>query len=317
MAYIGREPQVGNFQVCDAISVVNGQAAYTMQVSSVNVSPETANHMLVSLNGVLQQPNSSFTVSGSTITFASNLVTGDVIDFIQILGSTLDLGVPSDSTVTAAKVANDLISGKTALASEPADTDEFLVSDAGTLKRIDYSLIKASSALTKISTTTISNAASSTLDVFTSTYTNYRIIGSGFTPASDDVNLNIELYEADDTEAGNYYWSGLATVSNGSSGGDRALIAGDAASEFQIFYGADNAGDKSQVNFDMMVYKPQVSDSDTTIGVQSAGRKNPTRGSTQIFGGLGGGANSMTKIKFSFSSGNIANGVVTVYGLEN
>ena len=49
MAYIGREPQVGNFQVCDAISVVNGQAAYTMQVSSVNVSPETANHMLVSL----------------------------------------------------------------------------------------------------------------------------------------------------------------------------------------------------------------------------------------------------------------------------
>ena len=104
MAYIGREPQIGNFQVCDAISVVNGQAAYTMQVSSVNVSPETANHMLVSLNGILQQPNSSFTVSGSTITFASNLVTGDVIDFIQILGSTLDLGVPSDSTVSLAKL---------------------------------------------------------------------------------------------------------------------------------------------------------------------------------------------------------------------
>lgn len=104
MAYIGREPQIGNFQVCDAISVVNGQAAYTMQVSSVNVSPETANHMLVSLNGVLQQPNSSFTVSGSTITFASNLVTGDVIDFIHILGSVLDLGVPSDSTVSLAKL---------------------------------------------------------------------------------------------------------------------------------------------------------------------------------------------------------------------
>ena len=94
MAYIGREPQVGNFQVCDAISVVNGQAAYTMQVSSVNVSPETANHMLVSLNGVLQAPTSSYTVSGSTITFASNLVTGDVINFIHILGSVLDLGVP-------------------------------------------------------------------------------------------------------------------------------------------------------------------------------------------------------------------------------
>jgi hypothetical protein len=142
MAYIGREPQVGNFQVCDAISVVNGQAAYTMQVSSVNVSPETANHMIVSLNGIIQAPGSSYTVSGSTITFASNLVTGDVINFIHILGSVLDLGVPSNDTVGAAQIKDDLISGTTALASEPADTDEFLVSDAGTLKRIDYSLIK-------------------------------------------------------------------------------------------------------------------------------------------------------------------------------
>ena len=107
MAYIGREPQIGNFQVCDDITVVNGQAAYTMQVDSVNVFPETANHCLVSLNGVLQKSSGtspSFTISGSTITFASNLVTGDVINFIHILGSVLDLGVPSDSTVSLAKL---------------------------------------------------------------------------------------------------------------------------------------------------------------------------------------------------------------------
>jgi hypothetical protein len=104
MAYIGREPQIGNFQVCDAINVVDAQAAYTMQVGGVNVSPESANHMLVSLNGILQAPTSSFTVSGSTITFASALETGDVIDFIQILGNVLDLGVPSDATVSTAKV---------------------------------------------------------------------------------------------------------------------------------------------------------------------------------------------------------------------
>jgi hypothetical protein len=155
MAYIGTKPTIGNFQICDAISVVNGQAAYTMQVGGVNVSPQSSNHMIVSLNGTIQKPggaNPSFTVSGSTITFASNLATGDVIDFIQILGDVLDLGVPSDATVTAAKIGanavtaaklnNDIISGSTELASEPADTDEFLISDAGTLKRIDYSLIK-------------------------------------------------------------------------------------------------------------------------------------------------------------------------------
>ena len=105
MAYIGTKPTIGNFQICDAISVVNGQAAYTMQVGSVNVIPQSANHMIVSLNGVIQKPGSSFTVSGSTITFASNLATGDAIDFIQILGDVLDLGTPSDATVTSAKLA--------------------------------------------------------------------------------------------------------------------------------------------------------------------------------------------------------------------
>jgi len=169
MSYIGREPQIGNFQVCDAISVVNGQAAYTMQVGGANVSPETANHMIVSLNGIIQAPGTSYTVSGSTITFASNLATGDVINFIHILGSVLDLGVPSDDTVGAAQIKDDLISGTTALASTPADTDEFLVSDAGTLKRIDYSLIKGGGKIGQIVQTqkvdTYSQTAASWTDI--------------------------------------------------------------------------------------------------------------------------------------------------------
>ena len=104
MAYIGRQPTVGNFRICDAISVVNGQAAYTMQVGGTNVIPESHNNMIVSVNGVIQKPGSSFTVSSSTITFSSNLSTGDVIDFIQILGGVANIGTPSDGTVTSAKI---------------------------------------------------------------------------------------------------------------------------------------------------------------------------------------------------------------------
>jgi len=199
MSYIGRQPTVGNFQICDAISVVNGQAAYTMQVGSVNVSPESANHMIVSLNGVIQKPTDAFTVSGSVITFASALVTGDVINFIQILGNVLDLGVPSDGTVTAAKIGanavtnaklnNDIISGATELASEPADTDEFLVSDAGTLKRIDYSLIKPSDAFTNVDRWTMSNQNYSEGDTMTTgwsrvTTLNGMPFGTGLTQSS-------------------------------------------------------------------------------------------------------------------------------------
>ena len=179
MAYIGKQPVVGNFQKCDAITVVNGQAAYTMQVGGVNVNPESENHMLVSLNGILQAPVDSFTISGSTITFASNLATGDVIDFIMLLGNVLDLGTPSDNTVTAAKLNNDIISGSTELASEPADTDEFLVSDAGTIKRIDYSLIKGGGKVLQVIQGTHSTAVSTT----SSTYVTTNLTAS-ITPSS-------------------------------------------------------------------------------------------------------------------------------------
>ena len=109
MSYIGKIPATGNFVKLDAISVVNGQASYTMQSGSVNFSPESVNHMLVSLNGVIQAPQSSFTISGSTITFASALSTGDVINFIMVYGNVLDIGTPSDDTISASKLQTDSV----------------------------------------------------------------------------------------------------------------------------------------------------------------------------------------------------------------
>jgi hypothetical protein len=110
VAYIGRPSIVGNFVKLDAISVVNGQAAYTMQNSSANFTDySSVNQFLVSLNGTIQSPGSSFTVSGSTITFASNLVTNDVIDFIIVFGNSLSSGVPTDATVSTAKLADNAV----------------------------------------------------------------------------------------------------------------------------------------------------------------------------------------------------------------
>ena len=117
--YIGKTPTVGAFQKCDAISVVNGQAAYTLQVGSTNVSPESVNHMIVSLNGVIQAPTTAYTVSGATLTFDSNLATGDVIDFVLLLGNVLDIGTPSDNTVATAKIQDDAVT----LAKMAAGTD--------------------------------------------------------------------------------------------------------------------------------------------------------------------------------------------------
>ena len=105
MSYIGVPPVSGDFVVLDAITT-SATASYTLQRSSVNFAPESANHMLVSLNGSIQKPNSSFTLSGSTITFSSALTSSDVIDFILVLGNVNAVGVATtvaDDAITDAK----------------------------------------------------------------------------------------------------------------------------------------------------------------------------------------------------------------------
>jgi len=111
MAYIGKTPIVGNFQKCDALSA-SGTADYTLQVGSTNVVPESVNHMIVSLNGVIQSPTTAYTVAGAVLSFASALTTSDTIDFVMLLGNVLDIGTPSDDTVTGAKIVDDAINSE-------------------------------------------------------------------------------------------------------------------------------------------------------------------------------------------------------------
>jgi hypothetical protein len=105
MAYIGKQPAIGNFVKLDAITT-SATNTYNLTLDSVAFTPESANHMLVSLNGVIQAPQTAFSVSGSTITFlpsSGTLSSSDSIDFIMVYGNVLDIGTPSDSTVTNAK----------------------------------------------------------------------------------------------------------------------------------------------------------------------------------------------------------------------
>ena len=105
MSYIGKTPTVGNFVKLDAITT-SSTNTYKLLNGGVAFTPESANHMIVSLNGVIQAPSTAFSVSGSTITFlpsSGTLSSSDVIDFILVLGNVLDIGSPSDGTVTNAK----------------------------------------------------------------------------------------------------------------------------------------------------------------------------------------------------------------------
>ena len=130
---------------------------------TIDVAPGSTLDIEVFVGNVRQDPNSAYTVSGTTLSFTGAPPSGTnniyVVHQAKSVG-TIDvpaLGVSTASiqadAITEAKIADDavesehlnnnIISGQTELAATPADTDELIISDAGTLKRIDYSYIKA------------------------------------------------------------------------------------------------------------------------------------------------------------------------------
>ena len=140
--YIGKEPTIGNYAKMDSISAVNGQATYNLLKGGVAFAPQSANHVICSLNSIIQNPGSSFTISGSQITFASNLATGDSIDFILVLGDVLSIGTPSDDTIDSAKLKTDSV--VEAKIQNNAVTTDKINNDAVTIDKIN--LISTTSA---------------------------------------------------------------------------------------------------------------------------------------------------------------------------
>ena len=113
MPFIGKLPDVGAFRLIDSITT-SATDTYALQVEGLSYFPSSARNLIVSLNGVTQAPESAYTVSGSNIIFDSALTASDVIDYILVIGESVDIGTPSDNTVGNAQLKSNLdFSGKT------------------------------------------------------------------------------------------------------------------------------------------------------------------------------------------------------------
>ena len=110
MAYIGAEPLPGqNREVDDISSGFNGNAtAFTLQVSGVNVSPESANNILINLGGVLQNPGTDYTIAASTLTFTTAPASG-LSFFGLVLGAGINTATVADDTIGASKLIDTAV----------------------------------------------------------------------------------------------------------------------------------------------------------------------------------------------------------------
>jgi len=106
MAYVGKSPLTGAYQVLDNIaSGFNASAvAFNLTVGGVAVSPGTEANCIISISGVVQDP-SAYTIAGNQITFSSAPASSDTF-FGTILGDTFDIGTPTDASVTAGSLAS-------------------------------------------------------------------------------------------------------------------------------------------------------------------------------------------------------------------
>lgn len=74
-----------SFTKLDALTATTTDTYALTKNSGTAVTP-VANNCIVSLNGVIQSPGDSFTISGSNIVFSQALTANDSIDFILALG---------------------------------------------------------------------------------------------------------------------------------------------------------------------------------------------------------------------------------------
>ena len=114
MAYVGRKPTSGEIILFNSIeSQFNGVLnEFTLQRTVNGVSqtyhPATTRQLLVSLDGVLQEPdttgNQGFKISYDKIVFAVAPAAG-IKCFIISYGHIIDIGSPAEGTVTPDKIS--------------------------------------------------------------------------------------------------------------------------------------------------------------------------------------------------------------------
>ena len=116
MAYVGNQLKAGSYRkLTDISGSFNGvTTTFTTSVppgtSEYYVTAGSASQLLVSLGGVIQQPDVDYTVSTNSITFTTAPAAG--LSFFGVLmGDALNAVTPSDGTITTAKLAGNLSVG--------------------------------------------------------------------------------------------------------------------------------------------------------------------------------------------------------------
>ena len=243
------------------------------------------------------------------------------IDSDQYVDGSIDTAHIGATQVTGAKLNADVISAQTALTAEPADTDEFMVSDAGVLKRIDYSLIRPSGTLVKTAgvDTEVAAAAVELQSCFSDTYDTYMFHIRRCLPVSNNDSLYMRIMTGTNTAVTGslYYYAMRYREDTGRDGGVNA----QADDKFRPSYGLCNVEENAGLSGIMWMTLDKTDDAGNAFKYHASFSTMATAGNVLThWTGAGiyrdtSADEDITGFKLYFGSGNVSKVQMTCYGL--
>jgi hypothetical protein len=222
----------------------------------------------------------------------------------------------SQTKVKAGGFDVDVITGTTALASTPDTTDEIIISDAGTLKRLDFS---HANYLTKVHTITASDDSTVTFNstYLTSTYKRYTLEAFDIQAGTDDRYLDLSF----SVDNGSNYLTGAVTrinISNSSDASNDEIHSRNTTGQNSLQMGGGvnfgtGTGEVGAFTIELVNF------SDTAhyklLYYNGALFNSGGKGGINLGAATIATTSAINNIKFNMDTGNIAAGTFILYGI--
>ena len=222
----------------------------------------------------------------------------------------------ADDAVSEEHLDATAITGSTELAAVPASTDELLISDAGTLKRIDFTHMANWSLLA----TTAVSSSSASVDFdgyFSATYHYYRIFLQSVEMSANDDFLSVQMKLSGGYQTGStdYFSARYGRKSNGNNNSADVATGDYDSNRVSLNNGAAYFTNDKNINGYVDVWNP-LDSHHSLVSAKILYDLNEDIGQIEVGGGLKS-TSAVTGIRFIAESGaTIDAGTFRIYGFK-
>ena len=238
-----------------------------------------------------------------------------------ITADAIDATLIADDAISEEHLDATAITGHTALAEAPADTDEFLISDGGVLKRLDASYIGGGGLTLLNHTNQTSDVGDVNIDnVFSTTYDSYILIIRRAIMATDGQYLKMQV-RSGGSSGSDYSTAYYDYVASGREVGSASTFDSTNDTEFHLANGGDNDESVGGTSAFLTIHTDHSDSSGAAMTFHGNVKTNDSGSVVRTFniaGQLNVATSTLTAtgLRFFSNSGNISKITFTLFGVN-